>query len=197
MISESMSTCTFMFGSRRRKGKGDHMADITFLLRKLAARNPSPRSTGCIKSTAGVEVEVAVEAAEDHQEGPPDLAREEAEDRTKASPLLRLVEVELVAAGMGWSSSRLEVTDGRGNGVGIEEIIIEIEGMKIEEARSAIVIVIDTTETEGGRGREVRVIGIEEAGTIGIEIGTGIEIEKGGMAEGGIGNTVIGGSVIV
>jgi hypothetical protein len=140
---------------------------------------------------------VAVEAAEDHQEGPPDLAREEAEDRTKASPLLRLVEVELVAAGMGWSSSRLEVTDGRGNGVGIEEIIIEIEGMKIEEARSAIVIVIDTTETEGGRGREVRVIGIEEAGTIGIEIGTGIEIEKGGMAEGGIGNTVIGGSVIV
>jgi hypothetical protein len=40
------------------------------------------------------------------------------------------------------------------------------------------------------------VIGIE-AGTIGIEIGTGIEIEKGGMAEGGIGNTVIGGSVIV
>jgi hypothetical protein len=144
---------------------------------------------------------VAVEAAEDHQEGPPDLAREEAEDRTKVSPLQRPVEVELGAADMGWSSSRLGVTGARGNGVGIEEIIIEIEGTKIGEARSGIVIVIDTTETEGGRGREVRVIGIE-AGTIGIEIGTGIEIEKGVMeavavAEAGIGNIAIGGNVIV
>jgi hypothetical protein len=201
MTSESMSICTFIFGprTRTRKRKEDHMADIDFLLRKLAARNPSPRSTGCIKSTAGVEVEVAVEAVEDHQEGPPDLAREEEEGRTKTSPLLRLVEVEVEAAGMGWSSNHLEVTGGRGNEVGIEEIIIEIEETKTEEARSAIVIVIDTTETAGGRGREVRVIGIE-AGTIGIEIGTGIEIEKGGMAAaegGGIGNFAIDGSVIV
>jgi hypothetical protein len=133
---------------------------------------------------------VAVEAVEDQQEGPPDLAREEAEDRTKVSPLQRPVEVELGAADMGWSSNHLGVTGGRGNGVGIEEIIIEIGGTKIEEARSAIVNVIDTTEIEGGRGREVRVIGIE-AGTI------GIEIEKGGMAEAGIGNTVIDGNVIV
>jgi hypothetical protein len=146
---------------------------------------------------------VAVEAVEDHQEGPPDLAREEEEGRTKTSPLLRLVEVEVEAAGMGWSSSRLEVTGGREKGVGIEEIIIEIggmtDGMMTEEARSAIVIAIDTTETEGGRGREVRVIGIE-AGTIGIEIGTGIEIEKGAMeeeAEAGTGNTVIGDSIVV
>jgi hypothetical protein len=116
---------------------------------------------------------VAVEAVEDQQEGPPDLAREEAEDRTKVSPLQRPVEVELGAADMGWSSNHLGVTGGRGNGVGI-----------------AIVNVIDTTEIEGGRGREVRVIGIE-AGTI------GIEIEKGGMAEAGIGNTVIDGNVIV
>jgi hypothetical protein len=43
-------------------------------------------------------------------------------------------------------------------------------------------------------------IGIEEAGTIGIEIGTGIGIEKGAMeeaAEAGIGNTVIGDSIVV
>ena len=175
------------------------MADITFLFRKLAARNPSPRSTGCIKSTAEVEVEVAVEAAEDQQEGFLDLAREGEEDRTKASLLLHLVEVEVEAAGMGWFSSRLGVTGGRGNEVGIEEIIIEIEGTKTEEARSAIVIVIDTTEIEGGRGREVRVIGIEEAGTIGIEIGTGIGIEKGdtAVAVAGIGNIAIDGSVIV
>jgi hypothetical protein len=198
MINESMSICTFIFGPRTRERKEDHMADITFLLRILAARNPSPRSTGCIKSTAEVGAEVAVEVVEDYQEGHPDLAREEEEDRTKVSPLPHPVEVEVEAAGMGWCLSRLEVIGGRGNGVEIEEIIIEIEGTKIGEARSAIVNVIDTTETEGGRGREVRVIGIE-AGTIGIEIGTGIEIEKGGMAaeEPVIGNTVIDGSVIV
>jgi hypothetical protein len=127
-----------MFGSRTRKRKGDHMADIHFLFRNLAARNPSPRSTEYTKSTAGVEVEVAVEVVEDQQEGPPDLAREEAEDRTKGSPLLHLVEVEVEveAAGMEWSSSRLGVTGGKGNEVGIEEIIIEIGGTKIEEARS-------------------------------------------------------------
>lgn len=145
---------------------------------------------------------MAVEVVEDHQEGFLDLAREEAEDRTKVSPLPHPVEAEVGAAGMEWSSTRLGVIGGRGNGVEIEEIIIEIEETKIEEARSEIVIVIDTTEIEGGRGREVRVIGIEEAGTIGIEIGTGIETEKGVMeavavAEAGIGNIAIDGSVIV
>jgi hypothetical protein len=189
--------------TRTRKRKEDHMADIDFLFRKLAARNPSPRSTEYIKSTAGVGAEVAVEVVEDHQEGHPDLVREEEEDPTRVSPLLRPVEVEAEAVGMGWYSNHPEVTGGRGNGVEIEEIIIEIGGMTdgtmIEEARSAIVIVIviDTTEIEGGRGREVRVIGIEEAGTIGIEIGTGIEIEKGGTAAAGIGNTAIDGSVTV
>jgi hypothetical protein len=49
MISESMSTCTFILRPGDEGKKGDHKADIDFLFRNLAARNPSPRSTGCIK----------------------------------------------------------------------------------------------------------------------------------------------------
>jgi hypothetical protein len=184
-----------LYVPKDKKSKRERTAHTTLF--ELAARNPSRKSTGCIKSTAGVEVAVAV--AGDHQEGHLAPVRE-GEDRTKASPPLRPVaEDPGVVAGTEWCSSRLTVTSGRGSGVAIDGSFIEIEGTIDETIIREDPRGTGMMKIGGDRGREVRVIGIDRGTTeIGIEIGIGIEGTVAVAVAGfGIEITVIGGSVLV